>query len=81
MMLVYLLDVSKNYETILNQKKAEYEKFVKDKAEAAKKQAEEAAKKEANKQIDNAVDQGLKEVPIDNKAKDDVKNQLKKFKF
>lgn len=74
-----LVYISQNYETILNQKKAECEKYVKDRAEELKKQAEEAAKKEAKKQIDNAVDQGLKNVPIDNKTKNDVKNQLKKF--
>ena len=74
-----LLYVAKNYETILNDKKAEYEKYIRDEAEKAKKQAEEAAKKEAKKQVDNAVDQGLKNVPVDNKTKNDVKNQLKKL--
>ena len=54
-----------------------------DMADEAKRQAEEAARAEAQKQIDSAIDEGLKNapVPVDNKAADDLKNQLKKFKF
>ena len=88
------VNVAQNYEKILNDKKAECEKYVRDKAEEVKRQAEEAAREaarqaeeaaraEAQKQIDSAIDEGLKNapVPVDNKAADDLKNQLKKFKF
>lgn len=76
-----LLNISQNYEKILNDKKAEYENYAKQKLEEAKRQAEEAAKKEAQKQIDNALDEGLKNLPIDDKAAGDLKDQFKKFKF
>lgn len=77
------LNVTKNYENILNNKKAECENYVRNMADEARRQAEEAVKAEAEKQINNAIDEGLKNVPvpIDNQAADELKNQFKKFKF
>ena len=76
-----LVYIANNYETILANKKAEYENYARAKLEETKRQAEEAVKQEAQKQIDNAINEGLNNIPVDEKTTNNIKDQLKKFKF